>query len=233
MRPGHALTALDRKGGKIVLTLAGPDGEKSESFDAVILTLPFTKLRQVEGLKSLKLTPEQLKCIRELGHGAECQDLAGHHVARVAECRFWPAGAIERHLLFRSRFSESVGRRAVSARRSRHHHRFSRGETRPYRRESALAAFRADLAKMSPKMAESLDPAAVASFFWANYPFTLGGSPAPGRTIHHHAGRRRRARSWRKGAIRRRAYGGDFIGFMNGGVQAETGPPPPLSRRSH
>ena len=39
---------------------------------------------------------------------------------------------------------------------------------------SALDAFRADLPKMSPKMAESLDPAAVVSWFWSDYPYTLG-----------------------------------------------------------
>ena len=40
--------------------------------------------------------------------------------------------------------------------------------------KSALDAFRADLPKMSPKMAESLDPSAVISWFWSVYPFTLG-----------------------------------------------------------
>ena len=40
-----------------------------ESFDAVILALPFTKLRQVKGLDRLKLSAEKLKCIRELGMG--------------------------------------------------------------------------------------------------------------------------------------------------------------------
>jgi monoamine oxidase len=47
----------------------------------------------------------------------------------------------------------------------------------------ALETFRTGLAKMSPKMAESLDPAAVASFFWARYPFTLGSyaSAKPGQ----------------------------------------------------
>jgi monoamine oxidase len=40
--------------------------------------------------------------------------------------------------------------------------------------KSALDAFRADLPKMSPKMAESVDPAAVITWFWSVYPFTLG-----------------------------------------------------------
>jgi hypothetical protein len=38
---------------------------------------------------------------------------------------------------------------------------------------AAFDTFRSGLAKMSPKMAESLDPAAVAAF-WTTYPYTLG-----------------------------------------------------------
>ena len=49
--------------------------------------------------------------------------------------------------------------------------------------KSAIDAFRAGLPKMSPKMAESLDPAAVMVWFWATYPFTLGSyaSAKPGQ----------------------------------------------------
>ena len=55
--------------------------------------------------------------------------------------------------------------------------------------KSALDAFRAGLPKMSPKMAESLDPAAVISWFWATYPYTLGSyASAKVGTIHHDVG---------------------------------------------
>ena len=36
------------------------------------------------------------------------------------------------------------------------------------------------LAKMAPKIAESLDPQAVAAFFWATYPYTLGSYASAG-----------------------------------------------------
>jgi monoamine oxidase len=45
MRLGYALTELGVQDGKIVMTFDAPGGTKSESFDTVILTLPFTKLR--------------------------------------------------------------------------------------------------------------------------------------------------------------------------------------------
>ena len=55
--------------------------------------------------------------------------------------------------------------------------------------KSALDAFRGGLPKMSPKMAESLDPAAVIVWFWATYPFTLGSyASAKAWTIHHDVG---------------------------------------------
>lgn len=69
MKQGYALTALDHKGGQIVMGFDAPGGPASESFDAVILALPFTKLRQVKGLEGLRLGAEKLKCIRELATG--------------------------------------------------------------------------------------------------------------------------------------------------------------------
>ncbi len=55
MKRGFALTALDTKGGQIVVGFDAPGGASSQSFDAVILALPFTKLRQVKGLEGLRL----------------------------------------------------------------------------------------------------------------------------------------------------------------------------------
>jgi monoamine oxidase len=66
MRLGYALTALDVKDGKIITTFDAPGRTRSEEFDTVILTLPFTRLRQVKGLESLELEPIKLQAIREL-----------------------------------------------------------------------------------------------------------------------------------------------------------------------
>ena len=54
-----------------------PGGAQTQSFDAVILALPFTKLRQVKGLERLRLGAEKLKCIRELGMGQNAKILYG------------------------------------------------------------------------------------------------------------------------------------------------------------
>ena len=86
-------------------------------------------------------------------------------------------------------------------------------------RESAIDAFRDGLPKMSPKMAESLDPAAVMVWFWATYPYTLGSyaSAKPGQytTMLEVAGE--------PALDGRLQFAGehtssDFLGYMNGGV---------------
>ena len=85
--------------------------------------------------------------------------------------------------------------------------------------KSALDAFRTDPPKMSPKLAESLDPAAVVSWFWNAYPFTLGSyaSAKPGQytTMLEVAGE--------PALDGRLQFAGehtssDFLGYMNGGV---------------
>jgi monoamine oxidase len=78
MKQGYALTALDYKGGQIIMGFDAPGGvASSESYDAVILALPFTKLRQVKGLESLRLGADKLKCICELGYGQNAKILQG------------------------------------------------------------------------------------------------------------------------------------------------------------
>jgi monoamine oxidase len=221
MRLGHALTALDRKAGKIVLTFAAPDGEKSESFDAVVLTMPFTKLRQVKGLNRLKLTPDKLKCIRELAMGQSAKILQGttSRVWRSADSGL-PApsnGTFYSDLGFQNLWDSSRNQPGEAGIITD----FLGVKPGLTDEKSALAAFRADLPKMSAKMAESLDPAAVASFFWASYPFTLGSYASPGvgqyTTMLDVA-----AEPALGGRVQFAGEhtGGDFIGFMNGGVQS-------------
>lgn len=67
---GHFLTAVKNKGDAFVLSFAGGGSTKEVEADFVIMTIPFTLLRDVEGLENLTgITTEKLKCIRELGYG--------------------------------------------------------------------------------------------------------------------------------------------------------------------
>ncbi len=221
MKQGYALTSLDTKGGQIVAGFDAPGGANSQSFDAMILALPFTKLRQVKGLERLKLGSEKLKCIRELGYGQNAKVLQG------TTSRVWqspdsglPApsnGTFYSDLGFQNLWDSSRAQPGDAGIITNYLGiKAGAGDAK-----SATDAFHADLPKMSQKMAESLDPAAIVSWFWSDYPYTLGSyaSAKPGQyttmlevapepALHDRlqfAGEHTSA---------------DFLGFMNGGVQS-------------
>jgi|GEM_PF-3075883 len=135
MKQGFALTELDQKDKQIAMSFDAPGGAQSASFDAVILALPFTKLRQVKGLEGLKLGAEKLKCIRELGYGINAKIMNG------TTSRVWrgpdsglPAPS-NGTFYSESRLPDSLGDEPRAARRSRHHHQLSGRQAWPDRRE--------------------------------------------------------------------------------------------------
>jgi monoamine oxidase len=140
----------------------------------VILALPFTKLRQVKGLDGLKLGAEKLKCIQELGYGVNAKIMNG------TTSRVWrspdsglPApsnGTFYSDLGFQNLWETSrVQPDEAGIITDYLGSKPGLGDAK-----SALDAFRADLPKMSQKMADSVDPNAVTSWFWSVYPFMLG-----------------------------------------------------------
>jgi monoamine oxidase len=221
MRLGHALTALGTKDGKIELTFAAPEGARTESFDAAIITVPFTRLRDVKGLESLDLGAEKMKCIQELGYGSSAKVINGttSRVWRSAEAGF-PApsnGAFYADVGFQTLWEESRAQPGEAGIITD----FLGGKAGLAEENAALETFRSGLAKMSPKMAESLDKPAVATFFWARYPFTLGSyaSAKPGQytTLLELS-----AEPALDGKLQ---FAGehtsvDFLGYMNGGVES-------------
>ena len=87
--------------------------------------------------------------------------------------------------------------------------------------KSALDAFRTDLPKMSPKMADNLDPNAVTSWFWTTYPYTLG-SYSSAKVGQYTTMLEVASEPALHGRLQ---FAGehtssDFLGFMNGGVQS-------------
>ena len=221
MKQGYALTALDYKGGQIVMGFDAPGGARSESFDAVILALPFTKLRQVKGLERLRLGAEKLKCIRELGYGQSAKILQGttSRVWRSADSGL-PApsnGTFYSDLGFQNLWDSSRAQPGDAGIITD----FLGVKAGLNDAKSALDAFRADLPKMSPKMAESIDPSAVVSWFWSVYPFTLG-SYASAKTGQYTTLLEVASEPALRGRLQ---FAGehtssDFLGFMNGGVES-------------
>jgi monoamine oxidase len=221
MKQGYTLTALDTKGGKIVATFDAPGGASSQDFDTMILALPFTKLRQVKGLERLQLGSQKLKTIRELGYGTNAKILQG------TTSRAWrsPAsrlvapsnGTFYTDLSLQNLWDSSRAQPGDAGIIT--NYLGSKGGDSDA--TSALQAFRDGLAKMAPALAESVDPAAVVSWFWNSYPFTLGSyagaKPGQYTTMLEVAGE--------PAQHGRLQFAGehtssDFLGYMNGGVQS-------------
>ena len=67
---GHNLVALKNKGQGFVLSFSAGGSTKEVEADYVIMTIPYTVLKNVEGIDTLDgITPQKLKCIQELGYG--------------------------------------------------------------------------------------------------------------------------------------------------------------------
>lgn len=180
MRLGYALTALEVQDGKVAMTFDAPGGTKSETFDAVILTLPFTKLRQVKGLESLELEPIKLQAINELSYGTNAKLFSG------TKTRVWqskdsglPApsdGYFYSDLGFQNIWDQSANQPGEAGILTD----FLGGKAGLADESTARKILNDGVAKMAPKIAESFDPLAVASFFWATYPYTLGSYASAG-----------------------------------------------------
>jgi monoamine oxidase len=222
MNLGYALTELDKENDQIVMSFDAPGGTQQRAFDVVILALPFTCLRNVKGLDRLRLSPEKLKCIRELGMGQNAKIMVG------TKSQVWRSprpqsdlpvlsnGSICSDLAFQDIWETSRAQPSEAGILTD----FLGGKAGQTDAKSALDAFRASLAKMSPKMAESLDPTAVTSMFWSRYPYTLGSYAAAKvgqyTTMLDEAGRP--ALDGRLQFAGEHTSGANFFGYMNGGV---------------
>ncbi|MEZ5828125.1 MAG: NAD(P)/FAD-dependent oxidoreductase [Hyphomicrobiales bacterium] len=219
MKKGHTLSAIAQKDGQITLTLDAPGGQQTPSFDAVILALPFTKLRQVTGLDGLDLGEDKLKCIQELGYGQNAKVMNGT-TSRVwrSEDSGLPApsnGTFYSDLGFQNLWETSRAQPGEAGIITNYLGVLEgAGDAK-----SALDMFRASLPKMSPKMAESLDPNAVTSWFWSVYPYTLG-SYASAKVGQYTTLLEVAPEPALDGRLQ---FAGehtssDFLGYMNGGV---------------
>ena len=208
MKQGHALTSLATKDKQIVVGLSAPGGvATTENYDAVILALPFTKLRQVEGLENLSLGDDKLKCIRELGYGINAKILQGT-TSRVWRSPDSGLPAPSNGLFYSDLgFQNLSGLEPSPAGRGRHHHQLPRRKAWADRRE------------VRPRRVPRRPPQDVAEDSRQYRPvccriLVLGGLSLHARQlcqrqsgpIHHVVGRRTGAGSARAPAICRRAY---------------------------
>ena len=233
MKLGYALTELDYQGGQIVMGFDAPGGVQTQNFDAVILALPFTKLRQVKGLDRLNLGPEKLKCINELGMGQHAKIMVG------TTSRVWrktiPApglppsdGNILSDLKFQDFWETSARQRPTEAEAGILTVFLGGNAADPANtdhktyQKSVLDTFHDGLGQIWPKVAESLDMGAVTSMIWSDYPYTLGSYSAAkvGQYTTMFDEACKPALGGRLQFAGEHTSGADYQGYMNGGVRS-------------
>ena len=74
---GYRLAKIGQAGPNLTLNFATDGGTKSLKFTRAICAIPFTMLRQVEGIKTLGLSKEKQTAIAELGYGNNSKVMYG------------------------------------------------------------------------------------------------------------------------------------------------------------
>ena len=109
MKRGYALTALEDKDGKHCRGFDAPGGASSESFRCRDPSAAIHQAPAGQGFGGPGARGGKVEMHSRAWHGSGRQDHRWHDVACVANSRVGPPGTVERHILYRSRLSESLG----------------------------------------------------------------------------------------------------------------------------
>lgn len=211
----HRLTAISAKGKGFILTFEGPNGKAFDrDFDSVVLTLPFTMLREVD--IRVPLPAVKLKAIKELGYGTNAKVLAGFN------SRPWKKLGYRGNTLSDERFQLIWDNAALQPGTSGGITFYSGGklgvEAGEGTAQEAVARLMPGLEKAYPGSTKAHNGNA-SRFHWPTHPFTKGSYAAymPGQwtTIGGAEGE----------SVGNLHFAGehtsvDFQGYMNGGAQS-------------
>jgi monoamine oxidase len=215
-RMGWALASLAQSGAGVALTFDTPEGRVTRDHARVVLALPFTKLRTVQGLDALGLSEEKLRAIREYSYGDNAKLLVGTKDRPWNGAQAFPVRAAG--VFFSEQFLEvwdtSRGQEGAQGILTN----FLSGVQDE---RVAVERFRAGLTALSPVMAASLDDSKSIFMPWTRQPFTLG-SYAGARVGQYTTILEHSAAPSADGRIH---FAGehtsvDFMGFMNGAVES-------------
>lgn len=211
----HRLTAITAKDKGFVVTLEGPNGTAIDrDFDSVVLTLPFTMLREVD--IRVPLPAVKKKAIQELGYGTNAKVFAGF------KGRPWKERGYRGNTLSDERFQLIWDNAALQPGTNSGITFYSGGklgvEAGNGTAQEALALLLPGLEKAYPGSTDALN-GNVSRFHWPTHPFTkasyaaylpgqwttIGGAEGESVGNLHFAGEHTSV---------------DFQGYMNGGAQS-------------
>jgi monoamine oxidase len=213
----HALVAIRRSSAGVVLVFDSPNGRIEVEHPQVVLALPFTKLRRVEGIDQIGLSEGKLRAIRELGYGDNSK-LMVSTTARPWNERERDFPAKVAGVFYSDRFQQvwDTSRGQNGARGI-----LTNFLANQQSRDEAMRTLGQGLERLSPAIAQSMDASKIAWMAWARNPFVLG-SFASAKVGQYTTLLEEAAPASEDGRIH---FAGehtssDFLGFMNGAVES-------------
>lgn len=176
----HELANIAHDGSGFHLTFNNETNPQVErTFERVVLTLPFTRLREVKGLGGLGLSADKMKAINELGYGVNAKLMVG------TTSRPWTqqllginsplTGTIYSDRGFGVVWDTSAGQEGTGGVLTN----FITGAAAKTEESAVLATLESSLASLSPDLAAALNTRVRASFFWPNHPHTKASYAGP------------------------------------------------------
>jgi monoamine oxidase len=216
---GERLVRIRDDGSRIELSFQAGWQTKARSFRQVVCAIPFTMLRQVEGVLDLHLDPRQRDCIQKLGYGTNVKVMYGfrERVWRRAEAAGPQSnGSVYTDLPSQCFWETSRGQKGDSGILTNYLGGAAGKGFHPKRFDETLA----ELDRIFPGAARAFDDR-KAMMNWPSYQFTLGSYTCPKigqvTTILASAGQ--------TALEGRLLFAGEhtseeFSGFMNGAVES-------------
>jgi monoamine oxidase len=168
------LLEIALRGDRIALTLETQRGVVNETFDIVVLALPFTCLRRIKGVEALGLSSSKQAAIRELGYGNNaklaCGTISRPWRERDSGLPYPSNGSFYSDLPFQTIWETSRMRPGVRGIISN----FLAGNALPADQGEAFENLKKGLSAISPRIGAALDGDAIASFFWEQHFLSFG-----------------------------------------------------------
>jgi len=114
----HQLVRIAEDGSKLKLSFAGDGKMVHQSYENVVIAVPFTTLRNVEGIYNLKISEEKKRSIKEMGFGTNIKIMYGFTEQtwrnKQAGREFFCNGSVYTDLPFQTCWETSRGQKGTS-----------------------------------------------------------------------------------------------------------------------
>ena len=174
---GHRLAKIEDQGARIALTFDQGSSSRTITASRVICTVPFTILRDVDGVQTLGLSPVKRQCISALGYGQNTKHMLGFKARHWRERRGTVPGSsgytftdLPSQTLWDSSRAQSGNSGIITT--------FLGGSAAVDPARGSVDAILADLDAIYPGAKENFD-GNHALFRWPSHPFSKGSYACP------------------------------------------------------